>query len=112
MAAGVRGSRLRIRDRVAGHHQAVQLAQQREGRTVLGARRLRAHPGQREAAARLEPELAERLLGQPGGLELLEAELGLAPDALAQGDDALGVTIDGGADRLLEAGLGLHGGLL
>src|SRR6266851_5626037 len=71
------------------HHEAVQLPQQREGRAVLDPRDLGPHAGEREAAPRLEPELAERLLGQPRGLELLEAELGLAADALAEPDDAL-----------------------
>ena len=47
-----------------------------------------------EAAPRLQAELAEGLLGQPRGLELLEAQLGLAADALAEADDALGVAVD------------------
>src|SRR6185295_2351936 len=91
VAAGVRRARLRVRDRVPRHYQAVELSQQREGRAVLGTRDLGPHAGEREAAARLEPELGERLLGQPRGLEFLEAELGLPADALAQADDALGV---------------------
>ena len=102
VAARVRGARLRIGHRMAGHHQAVELAEQGEGRAVLGARRLGAHAGQGQPAARLEAELAEGLLDQPRGLELLEAELGLAPDALAERDDALRVAVDGGADGLLE----------
>jgi hypothetical protein len=102
VAAGVSGPGLRIRDRMPGHHQPVQLPQQREGRAVLGAPRLGPYPGDREAGPRLEPQLPEGLLGQPRGLELLEAQLGLAPDALADADDALGVAVDGRAHRVLE----------
>src|SRR5882672_386887 len=108
VAAGVCGAGLGIGDRMSRHHQAVQLAEQREGRTVLDARGLGPHAGEGEAAPRLEPELAERLLGQPRGLELLEAELGLAADALPQADDALGVPVDALADAVFQVLLGRH----
>src|SRR4029077_9013629 len=98
--------------RMAPPDQAVQLPQQREGRAVFHALGLGAHAGDRQATARLEPHLAERLLHEARGLELLEAQLGLAADALAHPDDALAVTIDGCADGLLEALFGRHGDLL
>ena len=78
VAAGVRGPRLGIRDRMAGHHETIELAEQGEGRAVLDARGLGPHSGEGEAAPRLQAELAQSLLGEPRGLELLEAELGLA----------------------------------
>jgi hypothetical protein len=108
VAAGVSGAGLGIGDRMSRDHQAVQLAEQREGRAVLDARGLGPHAGEGKAAPRLEPELTERLLGQPRGLELLEAELRLAADALPQTDDALGVPVDGLAHRVLKLFLSRH----
>jgi hypothetical protein len=48
VTAGVRRARRRIGNRMAGHHQAVELAEQRERGPVGGAPRLRPHPGERE----------------------------------------------------------------
>ena len=71
------------------------------------------------AASARTPVSARPLLGfrpsslrvssdEPRGLELLEAELGLPADALAQADDALRVAVDGAADRILELFLSRH----
>ena len=50
--AGVRRAGLRIGDRVAGHDQPVQLAEEGEGRSVLDAPRFRPDPRQRLGATR------------------------------------------------------------
>src|SRR5262249_31427265 len=57
---------------------------------------------------RREPELAEGLLDQPGGLHFLETELRILADLLAQADDVLGALVDRRVDALLQFVLG-HG---
>src|SRR3989442_983366 len=65
--------------------------------------------GEGEAGLRLEPEPGEGLLDQPRGLDLLEAQLGMLPDPLAEPDDLLGAAVDGGVHALLQLVL-RHGG--
>src|SRR5215470_10432617 len=102
VAAGVRRARLRICHRMPGHHEPVELAQQREGGAVRLSARLAAYAGDGESALGPETDLPHGLLDQLRGLELLEAELGAFPDRLADGDDLLAVPIDGLADCALD----------
>src|SRR6266436_2163796 len=79
------------------------LTEQREGRPVARpSRRLRAHAREREAGPRLEPESGEGLLDQPRRLDLLEAQLRMLADPLAEPDDLLGAPVDGGVHALLQ----------
>src|SRR5262249_42114935 len=94
VAAGVGGARLRIRDGMTRHDQAVELAEQRERRTVLRAARLGAPARDRESRLRLQTEPRQDLLDQPRRLELLEAELRMTPDRVTEADDALGIAVD------------------
>src|SRR3989442_983359 len=94
----------------AGLALTVELTEQRERWAVAPAtRRLGAHAGEGEAGLRLEPEPGEGLLDQPRGLDLLEAQLGMLPDPLAEPDDLLGPAVDGGVHALLQLVL-RHGG--
>ncbi len=95
VAAGVRGAGGRVGLGMPGDAQAVELADQREGRSVAAAAgHLRAHAGHRQAGARRHPEATERLLHEPGGLHLLESHLGLAADALTERHDLLRASVD------------------
>src|SRR5262245_36632428 len=102
VTAGMSRARLRVGDRMSGHHQPVELAQEREGRPVGFATRLAAHARDGEPALGSEPDLAHGLLDQLRGLELLEAELGTLPDRFTEGDDLLALPVDGLADRALD----------
>src|SRR5687767_12469468 len=89
---------------MALHDQPVELAEQREGRSVAApAGRVRAHPGERESALRLETDLPERVFHERGGLHFLEAELGISPDLLAEPDDLVAPPVDGVVDSLLQS---------
>src|SRR5213596_2595084 len=102
VAARVRRARARVALRMARHDQRVQLAEHGERRPVAAtATGVGPHTGQREARPRDQSELLERVLDEPGRLDLLEPELGVAPDLLAP-------TVDGLVDPLLQLALG-HG---
>src|SRR5436309_1688005 len=107
--ARVRRARARVALRMARHDQRVQLAEHGERRPVAApATGVGPHTGQREARPRDQSELLERVLDEPGRLDLLEPELGVAPDLLAQPDDLLAAAVDGLVDPLLQLALG-HG---
>src|SRR5438034_107562 len=109
VAAGVRRARARVALRMARHDQRVQLAEHGERRPVAApATGVGPHTGQREARPRDQSELLERVLDEPGRLDLLEPELGVAPDLLAQPDDLLAAAVDGLVDPLLQLAL-CHG---
>src|SRR5439155_21223558 len=109
VAARVRRARARVALRMARHDQRVQLAEHGERRPVAAtATGVGPHTGQREARPRDQSELLERVLDEPGRLDLLEPELGVAPELLAQPDDLLAATVDGLVDPLLQLALG-HG---
>ena len=92
-----------------GHDQPVELAEQREGRAVLGALGLGPHAGDGQPALRLQPELVQGLLDEPRGLELLEAQLRIAADVLAERDDALAIAVDGLATARFTSSRDGHG---
>src|SRR5262249_41254966 len=100
----------RIRFRVPGNGERVELPDQRERGAVTGTP---AHVGtdarEREPRPRLEIERAERLLDQSRRLHFLEAELGMAADLLADPDDLLGAAVDRVPETLLQRG-SAHGG--
>jgi hypothetical protein len=113
VAAGMSGAALRVRHRMPGHHEPVQLAEQREGGPFLGAARLRADAGDGETGLGRQAEPSQGFLHQTRRLELLEAELRVAPDGLAQPDDRVGAAVDGLADLVLEPdGVGHDGSFL
>src|SRR5262249_12630320 len=66
------------------------------------ARDVGADAGQRQPGLRPEPELAKHVGDQRRGPDFFESELGLAADALAERDDALGVRLDRRVHPLLE----------
>src|SRR5207245_11770408 len=93
--AGGPGAGRGIRLGMAGDAERIELADDRKARpAALRARRDRLDAGHREPGLRLEPEAGERLLDEGGGLRLLEAELRIPADALAEADDGLGPLID------------------
>src|SRR6185436_17831075 len=109
MAAGVRGARLGIGHRMAGDDERVQLAEHGEGGARAGpAGHVRPHAGRGEAALRGKPQPAKGFLDEPRGLDLLEAELGVLADLLAEFDVLLGALVDGLVDALLQFVFG-HG---
>src|SRR5207248_10447757 len=86
-----------------------ELPEHRERRAVAGAAaKIRANPGDREPAFRREAEIRERLFHDLRGLELLEAELGLAADLLPEADDVVRAPVDRRVHLLLELVFG-HG---
>ena len=109
VAAGVRGTGLRVGDRVAGDDEGVELAEQREGGTVTAAAgHVGPDPGERQTALGRQAQTPHRLLDQAGGLHFLEAELGVPADRFAETDDLLGALVDGLMNTLLQLGFG-HG---
>ena len=110
VAAGMSRARRGIRDRVSCHHQPVELAQQREGRTVRLAACHATHAGEGKPTLGLEPDLPHGLLDKPRGLELFEAQLRVLPDRLADLDDLLALAVDGLADGAFDVITGGHGG--
>src|SRR5262249_15352498 len=78
------------------------LSHHRERRAGAGAGDVGAYAGEREPRLRPEPELTKYVGDQGRRLDFLEAELGLATDALAERDDALGVRLDRRIHPLLE----------
>jgi len=103
VAARVDGAGLGIGVRMSRHPQRVEFPEEREPRTLAGeAGKLGPDPGQRQAGLGCEAEPAERVRHEPRGPHLLEAQLGVLPDGLADADDLLGSPINGGADLLLE----------
>src|SRR6266850_384822 len=107
VTARVGGARSRVAFRMAGHDERVELAEHGERRPVAAAAAgVGPHTRQREPGPRDQPELLERVLDEPGGLDLLEPELGVAPDLLAEPDDLLAATVDGLVDPLLQLALG------
>jgi hypothetical protein len=112
VAAGVRSAGLRIGHRVPHHHEAVQLAEERQrGPIPRAPGRVGAHAGQREPGARGQAHALEGLRDELGGLELLEPELGVTADRLPQLDDRGTATVDRRAHLMHQLGLG-HGVLL
>ena len=110
VAARMGGACLRIGDRMPGHDQRVQLSQQREGGPVLLASRFAAHARDGEPALGLEPDLAHGVLDQARGLELLEPQLGVLANRVADRDDLLALAVDGLADCALHVIACGHGG--
>ena len=103
VTAGVRRACGRVGFRVALNDEAIELAHHRERRAGAGATGdVGAHAGESEAGLRRQPDFAKHVGDQRRGLDFLEAELGLAADALAERDDALGVRLDGRVHPLLE----------
>ena len=103
VTARVRRPRHGIRFGMACHHERIELSEHRERRAVAGlAANVCPHAGDREPALGREPDLRERLLDELCGLELLEPKLRLAPDLLAEADDGVSATVDGGVDLLLQ----------
>src|SRR5262249_44129860 len=101
VAARVCGARHWVRLRVSGDPEGVELSDEGESRPGPGAAGdVRANARQSEAGSRDEAEAAELLRDECRGLQLLEAELGMAPDGLADTDDLVGVALDGLADTL------------
>src|SRR5262245_55378998 len=99
----MRGARHWVRLRVSGDPEGVELSDEGESRPGPGAAGdVRANARQSEAGSRDEAEAAELLRDECRGLQLLEAELGMAPDGLADTDDLVGVALDGLADTLLQ----------
>ena len=81
VAAGVRGAGLGIGDRVAGDDERVELAEQREGRAVAAAAgHVGPDAGERQAALGRQTQTPHGVLDQAGGLDFLEAELGVPAD--------------------------------
>ena len=96
VAACVRGARLGVGVRVACDAQAVELADQREGRAFAGAPES-VRLARRSCASPVRgatPRPSERLPHEPRGLDFLEAHLGARGDALADADDLPGPAID------------------
>src|SRR5438552_812924 len=103
VAAGVGGAGGGIAVGMPGVDEGDELTEQRERRPVARpSRRLRAHAREREAGLRLEPDSGEGLLDQPRRLDLLEAQLRMLADPLAEPDDLLGAPVDGGVHALLQ----------
>ena len=76
-------------------HQAIELAEDGEGRPVArAARHLRAHAREGQTRAGREAEASQRLLDAAGRADLLEAELRRAPDILAESDDLVDAAIN------------------
>src|SRR5438094_832682 len=110
VAARVRRARARVALRMARHDQRVQLAEHGERRPVAApATGVGPHTGQREARPRDQSELLERVLDEPGRLDLLEPERGVAEDLLAQPDDLLGAAGPAWAPRSSRPATGLCG---
>ncbi len=110
--AGVRGARLWVGDGMPHHHEAVELAEERDRRAVPGPpRHVGADPGEGEPGPWHEPHALEGLGDQLGGLELLEPELRLPPDRLAERDDLLPAPVDSSLNFPDQLRLG-HGVLL
>ena len=105
VAAGVGRARVRIGLRVPGHDQRVELADQGERRARARlTRHVGAHAGERQSRAGREAEAAEAVLHQLRRLGLLEAELGVAADLLADADDLVGPPVDRRRDPALQLG--------
>src|SRR5262249_37450108 len=103
VAARVCGARHWVRLRVSGDPEGVELSDEGESRPGPGAAGdVRANARQSEAGSRDEAEATELFRDECRGLQLLEAELGMAPDGLADTDDLVGVALDGLADTLLQ----------
>src|SRR5439155_9324949 len=93
-AARMGGACLRIGDRVPGHDQRVQLSQQREGGPVLLAPRLAAYARDGEPTLGLESDLAHGVLDQARGLELLEPQLGVLANRVADRADLPALAVE------------------
>src|SRR4029453_2766134 len=103
VAGRVRGARHRVRLRVSGDPEGVELADEGERRPGPGAAGdVRANARQSEAGSRHETEAAKFLRDEGRGLQLLEAQLGVAADGLADTDDLIGVALDRLPDTLLQ----------
>jgi len=88
---------------MSGDHERVELAEKRErGTGACAPGHVSPHAGQRESGLRDEAEPPELGLDERGRPELLEAELRVTPDLLADRDDRLGVALDRLVDALLE----------
>ncbi len=107
--AGVGRAGLRIRHRMAHHHEGVELAEERQGGPVARAPGgIGPHAGEGQAGARGQSHPLEGLGDELRGLELLEPELGLPPDGLPERDDLLPAPVDRRLHLLREFALG-HG---
>ena len=103
VATRVGGTRRWISVGMSDDDERVELAEEGERGPVAGAPgQIRAHAGDGEAAPRRETELAQRLLDEPRGLELLEAELGMPADLLPEADDLVPPPVDRLPDVALE----------
>src|SRR5439155_19629221 len=81
----------------------VNLSEKRErGTGACAPGQVSPQAGQRESGSRDEAEPPELGLDERGRPELLEAELRVTPDLLADRDDRLGVALDRLVDALLE----------
>ena len=95
VATRVSGAGLGIGFGMAGHDERVELAEQRErGPRARAAPQVGAYPGDGEAGLGLESQRAQHLFGELRRLELLEAQLGVAANLLAQLHDLVAPPID------------------
>ena len=103
VATGVRRPGRRVALRMAGHDQRIQLTENGEGRPVSGMTPdVGSHAGQGEAGPRGQPELLEGLIDEASRLDLLEPQLGVAADLLAEPDDLVCALVDRLVDPLLQ----------